>query len=479
MKEKMKTNLKNTKLFNFKNKIPMLSIKQITEKHMSNEKNNMKIIENECDEIKEHVSKKRKIQKEIKTESVILSFECSREGNEDTHLDEFEIQLKNGKKIRISGIFDGHGGLEVSELCEKKSKEYIEEAIENEEIQENLCSSEKNLRLIGISKTFDNVITRLNKDVMFLKSGSTALYVIETDEEIYAHQIGDCRMTMCNEDGSIVETERSRIDNALDNGKIIEMNYGKMQTNIHCMEGLAEARSGEEDEPRSKKEDMMKWKIKGDDNEETNHQEWMTYNIAFHKGNENLKAIMPKKDMFGPGIRLSPCGTQPTRGIAGISEQTLKKGETIRYGIKKEERIGKTLVMSCDGVEDNGSIKKNEISSVIASYENLKKMVMGENLVARSLKKKGVKEEDCKNIKERMCWIERNVYKLGIDEYWKKSLKKSCGKIKYMCEDQEEMERIWCSKEKHDIIKKIEIIIEMINIMGSADNVSIGLKVYY
>ena len=457
----------------------MQSVKPISQTLMSNEKNQMKVMKNECDEIKENVSKKRRIEKEIKTESVILSFECSREGNEDTHLDEFEIELKNGKKIIISGIFDGHGGREVSELCERKSKEYIEEAIENEEIQENLCSSEKNLRLIGMAKTFDNVITRLNEDVMFLKSGSTALYVIETDEEIYAHQIGDCRMTMCNEDGSIVETERSRIDNALDNEKIIDMPYGKMQTNIHCMEGLAEPRSGEEDEPMSKKEDMMKWKIKGDDEEETNHQEWMNYNIAFHKGNENIKAIMPKKDMFGPGIRLSPCGTQPTRGIAGISEKTLKKGETIRYGIKNEERIGKTLVMSCDGVEDNGSIKKNEISGVIASYENLKKMVLGENLLARSIKKRGVEEGDCKNIKERMCWIERNVYKLGIDEYWKKSLKKSCGKIKYMCDDEEEMERIWCSKEKHDIIKKIEIIIEMINIMGSADNVSIGLKVYY
>lgn len=457
----------------------MLSIKPMSEILMSNEKNNIKVIENECDEIKENVSKKRKIEEEIKTESVILSFECSREENEDTHVDEFEIELKNGKKIKISGIFDGHGGKEVSELCERKSKEYIEEAIENEEIQENLCSSEKNLRIIGMSKTFDNAITKLNKDVMFLRSGSTALYVAETDEEIYAHQIGDCRMTMCNEDGTIVETERSRIDNALDNEKIIEMNYGKMQTNIHCMEGLSEPRSGEEDEPMSKKEDMMKWKIKGDDEEETNHQEWMTYNLAFHKGNENIKAIMPKKDMFGPGIRLSPCGTQPTRGIAGTSEKTLKKGETIRYEIKKEERKGKTLVMSCDGVEDNGSITKNEISSVIASYENLKKMVMGENLVVRSIKKKGVKEEESKNIKERMCWIERNVYKLGIDAYWKKSLKRSCNKIKEMCDDEEEMERIWCSKEKQDITKKIEIIIEMINIMGSADNVSIGVKVYY
>ena len=476
----MKKNLKNMKLFNFENKIRMQSIKPINDTLMSNEKNHMKVIENECDEIKENVSKKRKIEKEIKTESVILSFECSREGNEDTHLDEFEIELKNGKKIKISGIFDGHGGREVSELCERKSKEYIEEAIENQEIQENLCSSEKNLRLIGMSKTFDNAITRLNKDVMFLRSGSTALYVAETDEEIYAHQIGDCRMTMCNEDGTIVETERSRIDNALDNEKIIDMPYGKMQTNIHCMEGLAEPRSEDEKEkPMSKKEDMMKWKIKGDDEEETNHQEWITYNLAFHKGNENIKAIMPKKDMFGPGIRLSPCGTQPTRGIAGISEKTLKKGETIRYGIKNEERIGKTLVMSCDGVEDNGSIKKNEISGVIASYENLKKMVLGENLLARSIKKRGVQEEDCKNIKERMCWIERNVYKLGIDAYWKKSLKKSCGKIKDMCDDEEEMERIWCSKEKHDITKKLEIIIEMINIMGSADNVSIGLKVYY
>ena len=48
-----------------------------------------------------------------------------------------------------------------------------------------------------------------------------------------------------------------------------------------------------------------------------------------------------------------------------------------------------------------------------------------------------------------------------------------------MCGDEEEIERIWCSKEKNDITKKIKIIIEMINIMGSADNVSIGLKVYY
>ena len=415
---------------------------------------------------------------EITGISKIMTSVGSRDSNEDTHIDETVFNV-NGVVYSFYAIFDGHGGKQVSQLCQDKMLEYLKLELETLDLMD-----EVELEHLSISRAFNNATDRLDRDIKSknFKGGSTGLMILETWNRIYIHQMGDCRASIGNiENGELIETNVSMVDGELSPTKIINLGYQEAQTPIHCMPGLAVFRDNvDRSQPMVCTEESMKrMYIKNDDKYESAWKEWCAYNIAYcHNIGSNpciKNPIMPRKDRNSPGYRLCLCGTQPTRGFSGNNEKTLKHGQTFRFDLSQIDRKGCLIVYGCDGVEDNGAIPVEKIIKVSTSLDKMMELLDDNNRVIKAHPKK-TNYPHQKTFLDKMKWFETESHYLPVDTTWKNSIKNSSIHLQSYFKNIELLEEAFKGNSETDLELTIKTLIEFCNVRASADNVSIGIK---
>ena len=415
-------------------------------------------------------------------QNVIKTSTGSRPCNEDKYIDEFDIHLSNDSIIKFYAVFDGHGGDFVSKKCIEKIPDLIREQIEKED--NAICNVNINIRHLGIARAFNEATEQLHKEINIkkLSGGSTALMILEDNDCIFIHQMGDCRATIGDVlTGEISIVKRAMVDCILDPLYIKDLKEGIAQTPIHAMPGLAIQRKNEsvKSHPLCTKESMSEWKINDDDNEENAHAEWMTFNINHckkkGKNNEITEAIKPRKDPGANAFRLSLCDTQPTRGISGKDEQIMNHGQTFRYELPIKHRSGKILVYGTDGIEDLNALPNDKILHVITSIDLFEKYFEENNLILKNISSSIIYPVNG-TFHEKMNWLSKVAHSLPVDLFWKESVKKSAKILENIFENKDNVKAAFTGVEYDNISLLCDIILEYINIRGSADNVTIGIK---
>ena len=140
-----------------------------------------------------------------------------RDDNEDTHiLNKLRIDEKKG--IYISGIFDGHGGKEVSNILKK----YFP----------HVLVMDKSRLLSGtyLKDCFENVHKIIDKKYSKegYGSGSTALVCILDNETILIGSAGDCRAVICHGDKAVQLNKEHRPNEPKERARIEKLG-GKIE----------------------------------------------------------------------------------------------------------------------------------------------------------------------------------------------------------------------------------------------------------
>lgn len=105
----------------------------------------------------------------------------------------FVIPNKRIKFVQIFGLFDGHGGDQLSNFLSENLSYVILDNMEKVDISTK-PQREKNIPLV-LSKSFTNVQRYIHKHFLekFRFQGSTALIVLKIDKELYTANVGDSR----------------------------------------------------------------------------------------------------------------------------------------------------------------------------------------------------------------------------------------------------------------------------------------------
>jgi hypothetical protein len=302
--------------------------------------------------------------------------------------------------------------------------------------------------------------------------------------------MGDCRATLI--DGasqSIVQAPRSWIDCALNIAKISVRGIGAVQTPIHAMPGLAVPReSGPNSVMKSMvstRDSMSLCRIENDDPEESAFDEFRAYNIAYcaraGKDPNSTKPVLPRRD--GRAFRLSPCNTQPTRAIAGLNEQVLRNGQTFRYDVPLQERVGTMLVYGCDGMEDNGAIPAAMVASIATSKVFFMDQLYTDNIIFTVMAPIVRQGFPCDApYTQKMAWL-KEVAESGqinvADGHWLKSIARSAQALQDLFGDQEQVDRAFVGQSAGDLELLCKMLVEHANVRGSGDNVTCGVKKWF
>ena len=234
------------------------------------------------------------------------------------------------------------------------------------------------------------------------------------------------------------------------------------------------------------RESMSRMKIENDSDGFAT-EEWMAFNIAYCSRagyNHNTQpAIMPKKDSCANAFRLSPCGTQPTRGISGYNEKIITKGQTFRYNVPISDLSGCVLTFGCDGIEDNGAITADKIHSVATSFDKFKELLDDNNILFRNWNNYHSKINGYpKNgtFCEKLIWMRDYAFNIKInDKFWKDSVSNSASKLLDICENSTDFQLAFTSRGESSMSTLINAFIELCNVRGSADNVTFGMIKYF
>ena len=185
---------------------------------------------------------------------LVYSTKGLRSNNEDT----YSILKKN--KILFCGIYDGHGGDEVSKFLKNNLGKLI--------LKEPKCF---NINII--KKIFSKFSKRLNKYLLRYKinSGSTALITMMQENKLIIINIGDCRGIICRKGLAIPLTKDHKPGFIEEKERIVKMG-GKLiydkAIKAHRIQGMSVSRSfGDLDVKYvSDQPDIYKYKVNKDDN---------------------------------------------------------------------------------------------------------------------------------------------------------------------------------------------------------------------
>jgi len=157
-----------------------------------------------------------------------ISLKGIRETNEDEHVVilNSDTNKKNYNKVNIFGVFDGHGGGDVSKFLKanlskyflKKNKDYIFE------------NTKKTLRYI--ENVFDHIQDKLKNTDFANYSGSTALLAIQSEyknkKHVWVSNVGDSRGVICNKYNIAVQLTKDHKPNIFEERNRIEKLDGKI-----------------------------------------------------------------------------------------------------------------------------------------------------------------------------------------------------------------------------------------------------------
>ena len=112
-------------------------------------------------------------------------------------MEDAEFEFKTGN-LRVFGLFDGHGGSDVSRKSCAFVREYLGENLPGK------CVSDEDSQLI-ISRSFEEANKQFSVTDLEHMQGSTALVcVIVNNERLHCGSIGDSRAVLRRKDGSVV-----------------------------------------------------------------------------------------------------------------------------------------------------------------------------------------------------------------------------------------------------------------------------------
>ena len=239
----------------------------------------------------------------------------SRRNMEDVRIN---AKIKGG---HLWGVFDGHGGPDVS----KHAANYY---LTRFQIHSNATDAD----VIGAFKRADIEI----QETCPPSGGSTAIICYDAGSIIYFNNLGDSRALLFNKkSGKILRMDYYVVDNA--SNKRRNVSNGDAMTDIHQMPGLAERlpEYGPQITPITL-DDMHTYRIMNDDDSESAKREWMSYcQVQFEQKkitnpglNSNTFVVpIPYHSAGDPlqSFRLCEDGIQPTRGSG--NEDTNHIGE--------------------------------------------------------------------------------------------------------------------------------------------------------
>jgi serine/threonine protein phosphatase PrpC len=139
-----------------------------------------------------------------------ISLLGAREKNED------EIDIINNNDINFYGIYDGHGGIEISRyLKENLSKFFID----------TNCMNSKFLNKQHIFDIYECIQKKLIEfEIPSKKAGSTALVTLIIHNKIKIINLGDCRAVICNNNNIAIPLTKDHKPSSYDEKKrILEM----------------------------------------------------------------------------------------------------------------------------------------------------------------------------------------------------------------------------------------------------------------
>lgn len=156
----------------------------------------------------------------------VASIQGKRPYNEDEYYIDINLDKKNDKQpINFFGIYDGHGGNEISKYLKNNFHNFFINKNSNYKISKSSSSNKY------ICKIYDHVQTNLtNYNLPSKNTGSTALLTIfYTNKNFKVINLGDCRAITCNENNIAIPLTKDHKPTSYDeytritklNGKIV------------------------------------------------------------------------------------------------------------------------------------------------------------------------------------------------------------------------------------------------------------------
>ena len=277
---------------------------------------------------------------------------------EDTDVSNIPIKPDGTKQMGVLyGVWDGHGGDLVSKFAEDNYPKLFESHLPTN-------GSPTDFQVVKAFKEADRDF-QMNCPKT---GGTTTLVAYILGKKIFVNCLGDCRLIIFNrKTGEICRNDFRVYDNSLDT--VRDVKNSLTMTKIHAMPGLARLPDGKL-ACSVKLSQMDKCTIDNDDDEQSAKREWIAYNISLNPSADpdTVEAILPWHLRGDPShaFRLSPCGTQPTRGTG--NENTIHLGEVYVFDCQDIDLDKHAITMSCDGIEDNGCLTAHQIP--LACCEN-------------------------------------------------------------------------------------------------------------
>lgn len=122
----------------------------------------------------------------------------------------------------IAAVFDGHGGASVAQHLEKNWIPVLKAEIEK--TQANIVNGH------NLEDAFKNACNTVDRQVQYMRSGSTLCSVMIQDNIAHIANVGDSRLIVINTDGSIeFFTEDHTADNPKENDRLTKLSANIIQ----------------------------------------------------------------------------------------------------------------------------------------------------------------------------------------------------------------------------------------------------------
>jgi protein phosphatase PTC2/3 len=139
------------------------------------------------------------------SKDTVFSIKGKRDYMEDTYC------IYKTSKYTIYGVFDGHGGKQVSDILKYLIPNYLSEYVFNDsDVEENITHK--------IKRAFINIEAIIRKNVKPNSVGSTACIIVNYNNTLYTINLGDSRAVILQTDATdsttiVLETKDHKPDN--------------------------------------------------------------------------------------------------------------------------------------------------------------------------------------------------------------------------------------------------------------------------
>ncbi|SCA58883.1 Uncharacterized protein AB751O23_AX_00130 [Chlamydiales bacterium SCGC AB-751-O23] len=148
------------------------------------------------------------------TGSGFAESEGRRTGMEDAHIDTtFDFKVKSHlQKVKITGVFDGHGGAECSAFAKENIVKHLKIRLEEQNVSEITDLGVWNalkLTFVDLSRSYNSSVNAYNPN-----AGSTANISLMIGEDLWIANLGDSRAVLVDPKGGVIQlSEDAKPDN--------------------------------------------------------------------------------------------------------------------------------------------------------------------------------------------------------------------------------------------------------------------------